>query len=131
MASEEFMDEIIESEIEQMEKENKFEKPILYSDVETRAAANASDKPWDDRSDLEIRYEQLKAENAENINALIHQIKLRDEQVKDYERALESITRLTAYAGTPTKEITDYLTKQAGHKCSDIAREVLKKWSEL
>lgn len=43
--------------------ENKFKKPSLYVDVETRTSGNASDRPWDDRSDLEIRYEQLKAEN--------------------------------------------------------------------
>lgn len=63
--------------------ENKFKKPSLYVDVETRTSGNASDRPWDDRSDLEIRYEQLKAELIDS-----------KQQVSEYEGLYEESKRM-------------------------------------
>ena len=40
---------------------------------------------------------------------------------------LEKIERLSDYAGAPTKEISEYLIKQAGIKSREIAKEALEK----
>ncbi len=45
--------------------------------------------------------------------------------------ALEKIDYLTAYAGTPSKEIAEYLIKQAGIKSKVISKEALQKAEEI
>lgn len=41
---------------------------------------------------------------------------------------LERIARLTAHTENPTKEMADYLTKQAGMKSRELAIEALKEF---
>jgi hypothetical protein len=53
--------------------------------------------------------------------------KLDHEALKVAVEALKKIKDLGSYAGTPTKEISEYLVKQAGMKCQEISSEALTK----